>query len=75
LLDWFHITMRLNVLHALRRIDDFDDDLDMLGQNPANKKKLQKAAKEFRSYIEAKGISGTSLPVMATSSKHSLLPR
>jgi hypothetical protein len=42
-----------NVLHALQRIDDLDDDLDMLEQNPANKKKLQKAVKEFRSYIEA----------------------
>ena len=42
-----------NVLHALQRIDDLDDDLEMLEENPANKKKLQKAVKEFRSYIEA----------------------
>ena len=42
-----------NVMHALQRIDDLDDDLDILEQNPANKKKLQKAIKEFRSYIEA----------------------
>ena len=42
-----------NVMHALQRIDDLDDDLDVLEQNPANKKKLQKAIKEFRSYIEA----------------------
>jgi hypothetical protein len=39
--------------HALQRIDDTDDDLEMLDENPANKKKLQKAVKEFRSYIEA----------------------
>jgi hypothetical protein len=42
-----------NVLHALQRIDDLDDDLEMLEENPANKKKLLKAIKEFRSYIEA----------------------
>jgi hypothetical protein len=42
-----------NVLHALQRIDDLDDDLEMLEENPANKKKLLKAVKEFRSYIEA----------------------
>lgn len=42
-----------NVLLALQRIDDMDDDLEMLEENPANKKKLLKAVKEFRSYIEA----------------------
>jgi len=42
-----------NVFHALQRIDDLDDDLEMLEENPANKKKLLKAVKEFRSYIEA----------------------
>jgi hypothetical protein len=42
-----------NVLHALQRIEDLDDDLEMLEENPANKKKLLKAVKEFRSYIEA----------------------
>ncbi len=42
-----------NVLHALQRIDDLDDDLEMLEENPANKKKMRKAVKEFRSYIEA----------------------
>jgi len=42
-----------NVLHALQRIDDLDDDLELLEENPANKKKLLKAVKEFRSYIEA----------------------
>lgn len=42
-----------NVLHALQRVDDLDDDLEMLEENPANKPKLLKAAREFRSYIEA----------------------
>jgi molybdopterin converting factor small subunit len=42
-----------NVLHALQRVDDLDDDLEMLEENPANKKKLLKAVMEFRSYIEA----------------------
>ena len=42
-----------NFLHALQRIDDLDDDLEILKENPANKKKLLKAVKEFRSYIEA----------------------
>ena len=41
-----------NVLHALQRIDDLDDDLEMLEEEPA-KKKLLKAVKELRSYIEA----------------------
>jgi hypothetical protein len=41
-----------NVLHALQRIDDLDEDLEMLEENPVNKKKLLKAVKEFRSYIE-----------------------
>ena len=40
-----------NVLHALQRIDDMDDDLEILEKNPVNKKKLLKAVKEFRSYI------------------------
>ena len=42
-----------NVLHALQRIGDLDDDLGMLEDNPANKKKLEKAVREFHSYIEA----------------------
>jgi len=42
-----------NVPHALQRIDDLDDDLEMLEENPANKKKILKAVKEFRSYIWA----------------------
>lgn len=42
-----------NVLHALQRISDLDDDLDMLEENLANKKKLEKAVREFHSYIEA----------------------
>lgn len=40
-----------NVLHALQRIDDLDDDLEMLEDNPANKKKMVKAVKELHSYI------------------------
>jgi hypothetical protein len=42
-----------NVLHTLQRIDDLDDDLDMLEENPANKKKILKAVRELRTYIEA----------------------
>ena len=42
-----------NVPHALQRIDDLDDDLDMLEENPANKKKMLKAVHELRTYIEA----------------------
>ena len=38
---------------ALQRIDDLDDDLDMLEENPANKKKMLKAVHELRTYIEA----------------------
>jgi hypothetical protein len=40
-----------NVPHALQRIDDLDNDLEMLGENPANKKKLLKAVQEFHRYI------------------------
>jgi hypothetical protein len=42
-----------NVPHALQRIDDLDDDLDMLEENPASKKKMLKAVHELRTYIEA----------------------
>ncbi len=42
-----------NVQHALQRIGDLDDDLFMLEGKPANKKKMEKAAGEFHSYIEA----------------------
>lgn len=42
-----------NVSHALQRISDIEDDLDMLEENPANKKKLQKSAKELFGYINA----------------------
>jgi len=36
-----------NVMHALQRIEGMDDDLDILEENPTNKKKLLKAVKEF----------------------------
>ena len=42
-----------NVPHALQRINDLDDDLERLEENPANKKKMLKAVREFHSYIEA----------------------
>ena len=42
-----------NVPHALKRIDNLDDDLVMLEGNPANQKKMLKAVKEFRGYIWA----------------------
>lgn len=41
-----------NVLHALQRIEDLELDMKLLEGNPANKKKLLKAVREFRSYIE-----------------------
>jgi hypothetical protein len=34
-------------------IEDLDDDLEMWEENPANKKELEKAVRELRSYIEA----------------------
>lgn len=40
-----------NVPHALQRMDDLDDDLEMLEETPQNKKKLGKAVKELRGYI------------------------
>ena len=43
-----------NVPHALQWIDDVDDGLEMLEENRANRKKLEKAAREFRTYIGAK---------------------
>ena len=42
-----------NVPHALQRMDDLDDDLETLEENPQNKKKLQKAVTELRGYIMA----------------------
>ena len=40
-----------NVPHALQRMDDLDDDLEMLEETPQNKKKMAKAVKELRGYI------------------------
>ena len=42
-----------NVPHALQRMDDLDDDLETLEENPQNKKKLRKAVTELRGYIMA----------------------
>ena len=42
-----------NVPHALQRIEDLHDDLEMLEEYPANKKKMQKAVSERRGYIVA----------------------
>ena len=42
-----------NVPHALQRIGDMQDDLAMLDENPENKRKMQKAVKEFYGYIES----------------------
>ena len=42
-----------NVPHALQRMEDVHDDLEMLEENPANKKKMQKAVKEIRGYSGA----------------------
>lgn len=42
-----------NVFHALQRVDDLEDGLDAMDENPPNKKKLMKAIQEFGSYIRA----------------------
>jgi hypothetical protein len=42
-----------NVMRALQRIEDLNDDLDMLDENAGNKKKMLKAVHELRTYIEA----------------------
>jgi hypothetical protein len=42
-----------NVLRALQWIEALDDGLDMLKENPGNKKKMLKAVHELRTYIEA----------------------
>jgi len=36
-----------NVPHALQRISDIEDDLDMLEENPANKKKRKRLAEAY----------------------------
>jgi hypothetical protein len=36
-----------NVMRALQRIEDLNDDLDMLDENTGNKKKMLKAVHEF----------------------------
>jgi hypothetical protein len=41
------------VPHALQRIDEVEDDLEMLEKNPANKPKMLKMVREFRGYIVA----------------------
>ncbi len=41
-----------DVLHALQHIDDLEDDLETLEENPENKKKLKKAVRESHHYIE-----------------------
>jgi hypothetical protein len=42
-----------NIPHALKQIDNLEDDLEMLEENPANKKKMLKVVREFRTYIDA----------------------
>ena len=37
-----------NAPHALQRMDNLDDDLETLEENPQNKKKLQKSVTELR---------------------------
>jgi hypothetical protein len=44
---------RGNVPHALQGMDDLDDDLETLEENPQNKMKLQRAVTELRGYIMA----------------------
>ncbi len=42
-----------NVPHALQSMDELEDDLETLEENPLNKKKLEKAVTELRGYIMA----------------------
>ena len=42
-----------NVPRTLQRIGDMQDDLAMRDENPENKRKMQKAVKEFYGYIES----------------------
>jgi len=42
-----------NVVRALDTIEDVEDELDLLPQDGENRKKLLKAVREFRGYIEA----------------------
>ena len=42
-----------NVVRALDTIEDIEDELDLLPQNSESRKKLLKAVREFRGYIEA----------------------
>jgi hypothetical protein len=48
-----------NVPHALQRMNNLDDDLEMLEENPQNKKKLEKAVKELRGYIMPSRVGST----------------
>jgi hypothetical protein len=42
-----------NVVRALDTIEDIENELDLLPQNSESRKKLLKAVREFRGYIEA----------------------
>src|SRR5450631_4255149 len=42
-----------NVYRAFQRVEDLEDDLEAIEENPANKRKLLKAVQEFGSYIDA----------------------
>jgi hypothetical protein len=42
-----------NVYRAFQRVEDLEDDLEAIEENPPNKRKLLKAVQEFGSYIEA----------------------
>lgn len=42
-----------NVFHALQRIEDIEDDLGTMDENPPSKKKLLKAIREFDSNIRS----------------------
>jgi hypothetical protein len=42
-----------NVYRAFQRVEDLEDDLEAIEENPLNKRKLLKAVHEFGSYIDA----------------------
>jgi hypothetical protein len=42
-----------NVYRAFQQVEDLEDDLEAIEENPANKRKLSKAVQEFGSYIDA----------------------
>jgi hypothetical protein len=53
-----------NVVGALDTIEDIEDELDLLPKNGESRKKLLKALREFRGYIEVSKRIKTSSQIM-----------